>query len=151
MKLIASKEYILFLFLILLSYFLVLAPTPIVAQDQSRPEKHKKDDDLIRCPVHLVLVTVVVRDGNGKEVTDLRKDDFTVHEDGAKKVIDFWHRRETSTSRESSIRYEIGYYPVDELLDDSKRRIKVEVASRGKVKYKVQIIANEESGKGDRQ
>ena len=151
MKLSTSKKYILFMFQSFSLSLLVLAPLPVVAQNQSRPEKDKKDDDLILCPVHVVLVTVVVRDGDGKEVTDLRKDDFKVYEDGDEKVIDFWHRREVSANGESSIRYEIGYYPVDEKLDDSKRRINVEIAAKGKVKYKVQIVAKEESGKVERQ
>ena len=133
MKLSASKECILLLFLSFLPPLLVLAPKPIGAQNQSRSGKEKRDDDLIVCPVHVAFVTVIVRDGEGKEVRDLSKDGFKVYEGGAEKVIDFWHRREVSANGESSMRYEIGYYPADEKLDDSNRRIKVEAASMGRV------------------
>jgi len=119
------------------------APTSVGAQNQGKSERDKKDYDLILCPVHVVFVTVVVRDSEGKGVKALRKDDFKIFEGGKEQAIDFWQRREMSTKGESGPRYKIGYYPVDEHLDDNKRKIRVDVTSKGTARNKVGIVANE--------
>ncbi|HZD95788.1 MAG TPA: VWA domain-containing protein [Candidatus Sulfotelmatobacter sp.] len=57
-----------------------LAQTPA---QQPQNDKDKQGLYRLRVETQLVLVNVVVRDKQGKLVTDLKKDDFTILEDGA--------------------------------------------------------------------
>ncbi|HEX7332476.1 MAG TPA: VWA domain-containing protein [Pyrinomonadaceae bacterium] len=74
-----------------LNTFLVLVLTislltPIVAQEQQKPQPQKKDDVIIT-DTNLVQIDVVVTDKAGKQVTDLKPEDFEVSEDGKKRQL----------------------------------------------------------------
>lgn len=56
----------------------LLAQTPLPSPAQSKPG----DDDVVRVTTNLVQVDAVVTDKNGKQVTDLRPEDFEILEDG---------------------------------------------------------------------
>ena len=70
---------------ILLSFVLTISLlAPIAAQEP------KKQADVVRIDTNLVLIDVVVTDKAGKQVNDLRPEDFEVSEDGKKQqVTDF--------------------------------------------------------------
>ncbi|MFI5091836.1 MAG: VWA domain-containing protein [Candidatus Acidiferrales bacterium] len=57
---------------------------PQAAESQSQPEKPQT---LIRVTSELVLANVVVRDKKGNLIRDLKKEDFTLFEDGKKQEI----------------------------------------------------------------
>ncbi|HEU4390759.1 MAG TPA: VWA domain-containing protein, partial [Blastocatellia bacterium] len=59
-------------------------------QKNARPEKPPEkttDQDVVRISVTLVQVDAVVTDANGHPVTDLKREDFEVYEDGRKQSI----------------------------------------------------------------
>src|SRR5208283_820911 len=63
----------------------LLSPgAPLVAQDSGRPTTSQ---GLIRITTELVLVNVVARDKKGNVIKDLKKEDFTLFEDGKKQQI----------------------------------------------------------------
>ena len=70
---------------ILLAFVLttsLLAPT--AAQQQQPP---KPQEDVVRTDTNLVQIDVVVTDKNGKQVIDLKPEDFVVSEDGKKRLV----------------------------------------------------------------
>src|SRR5215207_3151916 len=62
----------------------ILVPT--LAQDPVKQDPVKQDDT-VRITTNLVQIDVVVTDKNGKQVTDLRPEDFEVSEQGKKKPL----------------------------------------------------------------
>lgn len=54
---------------------------------QTAAQDPVKKDDVIRVDTNLVQIDVVVTDKNGKQVTDLKPEDFEVSEDGKKRQI----------------------------------------------------------------
>src|SRR5579863_975011 len=65
---------------------------PLVAQDQSKPTQDQSTPvpspgGTIRVSTELVLVNVVARDKKGNPIRDLKKEDFTLYEDGKKQDI----------------------------------------------------------------
>ena len=72
----------------LLAFFLtVLLLAPIAAQQQPQQQQPPKRDDVISTVTNLVQIDVVVTDKAGKQVTDLRPEDFEVSEDGKKRQL----------------------------------------------------------------
>lgn len=83
--------------LIVLSMFL----SPVAAQQQQRPDTPQQtppqrqqqnaptnnDDDVVRITTNLVQVDAVVTDRDGKQVTDLRADEFEIREDNRPQPI----------------------------------------------------------------
>src|SRR5664280_2516888 len=63
-----------------LALALVLTPAPQAVQPQPA-------DNVIRITVNLVQVDAVVMDSKDKPVTDLRKEDFVILQDGKPQVI----------------------------------------------------------------
>jgi VWFA-related protein len=59
---------------------------PIAAQEPPKQEPAKQDDT-VRITTNLVQIDVVVTDKNGKQVTDLKPEDFEISEDGKKKPV----------------------------------------------------------------
>src|SRR5215472_13343632 len=57
------------------------------AQQQPQNDKEKPGAYKFRVESELVLVNVVARDKQGKPITDLKQDDFTVLEDGKPQKI----------------------------------------------------------------
>src|ERR1044072_1694767 len=52
---------------------------------QTTPQKDK--DEVVRISVTLVQIDAVVTDGKGRQVTDLKAEDFEVYEDGRRQHI----------------------------------------------------------------
>jgi VWFA-related protein len=75
----------------LLSALLIFSPlSPVVAQNPATsPEKQDKSaqEDVVRVTSNLVQIDVVVTDKEGKQVTDLRPDDFEISEDGKRQQV----------------------------------------------------------------
>jgi VWFA-related protein len=57
---------------------------PLVAQDSGRPTTSQ---GVIRITTELVLVNIVARDKKGNVIKDLKKEDFTLYEDGKKQDV----------------------------------------------------------------
>ncbi|MBA2340958.1 MAG: VWA domain-containing protein [Pyrinomonadaceae bacterium] len=84
---------------IALAHLLVLSLSlsSIVAQQQQRPPApppqqqnvppNNNDDDVVRISTNLVQVDAVVTDRDGKQVTDLRADEFEIREDNRPQTI----------------------------------------------------------------
>jgi VWFA-related protein len=71
--------------LLLINSTLGQTPQPVTQQNSSR-----EDDAVVRITTNLVQVDVVVTDKNGKQVTDLKPEDFELREDGrSQKVTNF--------------------------------------------------------------
>src|ERR1051325_2089237 len=70
----------------LLAFVLTISPlAPTAAQQQQQPPKQQ--GDVVRTDINLVQIDVVVTDKAGKQVTDLKPEDFEVSEDGKKRQI----------------------------------------------------------------
>src|SRR5262245_13264961 len=81
------QQMISFALIMALAFPLAAAQTPA---QQPQNEKDKQGIYRLRVETELVLVNVVVRDKQGKPVTDLKQDDFTILEDGkAQKISSF--------------------------------------------------------------
>ncbi|HZB26271.1 MAG TPA: VWA domain-containing protein [Vicinamibacterales bacterium] len=59
------------------------APAPTAAPETQTP----RSDQVIRSRVDLVTTDVIVRDGSGQFVADLKKEDFEVYEDGVQQEL----------------------------------------------------------------
>jgi VWFA-related protein len=70
----------------LLAFVLTISPlVPTAAQQQQQPPKQQ--GDVLRTDINLVQLDVVVTDKSGKQVTDLKPEDFELSEDGKKRQI----------------------------------------------------------------
>jgi hypothetical protein len=127
-----------FIALVLLPFIFVLAPLPSLAQNQSKADQDKKPDDLIICRVFVVVLEVTVRDRKNKDVADLGHEDFRIYEDGKKRMIGSFQRQGISVNGQAVTLYKIGFYPIKENLDNKLRKIKIQVQTKSKMKYRVQ-------------
>src|SRR4051794_6145226 len=79
-----------FLSLIVLSFSIQSS-----SQSRNPPQedsKIKNDDQVIICRVFEAVVSIDVRDRQGKEITDLTKNDFIIYEDGVNQELYYWKR-----------------------------------------------------------
>jgi VWFA-related protein len=75
-------------FLVALLMFLLSSTIAGQAQSPSpSPQQQQGSDDVVTVTTNLVQVDVVVLDKNGRQVTDLRPEDFEVQEDGKRQPI----------------------------------------------------------------
>lgn len=74
------------------------APTPLEKGNQGRDAKSSSvkqedelaEDDVVRVETNLVTVPVAVMDRGGKSITDLRREDFRVYENGVEQQVAFF-------------------------------------------------------------
>jgi hypothetical protein len=111
------------------------------AQSQEQPldSKTKTEDKASSCFVYVAMVNVEVTDRQGKEVTDLRKDDFIIYENGVKQEMCYWKRNVGSDRATDQSMYEVGYYPTNFRFKDEWRKIRVLLRSKDQRKLKVQF------------
>ncbi len=69
---------------------------PIAAQQQKQPPKQQQED-VVKIDTNLVQIDVVVTDKVGRQVTDLKPEDFEVSEDGKKQQVTHFSYIATST------------------------------------------------------
>jgi len=64
----------------------------VTAQQQEKQQTKKPgdEDDIIKVNANLVNLDVTVKDKKGKAVTDLKAEDFTISENGARQTIEFF-------------------------------------------------------------
>lgn len=67
---------------------LLLASNGFAQSDKQKPIQ--SDDEPIKLHTTLVQVPVVVKEKGGRYLTDLRKDDFSIYEDGARQTIEYF-------------------------------------------------------------
>lgn len=72
----------------------LIAASNIFAQSEKQ-KAVQGDDEPIKLHTTLVQVPVVVKEKGGRYLTDLRKDDFTLYEDGARQTIEYFGTTET--------------------------------------------------------
>lgn len=63
----------------------LLAPTP--GQTEKRAQESNEEDSIVRINTSLVQIDVVVTDKNGRQVTDLKPEDFEILENGKRQTI----------------------------------------------------------------
>jgi hypothetical protein len=125
-----------------MSLVFLMHSTQSFAQSQKHPtadSNTKNEDQAINsCYAYVAMVQVEVRNQLGKEIVDLRKDDFIIYEDGVRQEICFFRRNEGSGKQTQQAMYEVGYYPMNDLFEGEFRKIRVLVRSKGKSKLRVQ-------------
>jgi VWFA-related protein len=84
----------------LITSALLLAALPVQTQDKKQPAS--AEQDVIKVTSNLVNLDVIVRDKNGKAITDLKPEDFTVSENGVPQKIEFFDSTLTSNSNEAA-------------------------------------------------
>jgi hypothetical protein len=110
------------------------SPNPST-RDNSRKDK----TEIIACRFYVRMVRVKVRDREGKEVSELTKDDFIVYEDGMEQPIVKWTREDGNSDKEGiQPGYEMAYYSLKYPFDGRYRKIHVEVVQRRKGKVRVE-------------
>ena len=67
--------------------FVVAAFTSVTAQQPTPSPAPPPQDEVIRVTTNLVQADVIVTDKSGRQVTDLRPEDFEVLEDGKKQTL----------------------------------------------------------------
>lgn len=70
-----------------LAEFATQEKAPEKEQDKKSEQEQKKDEEVVRISVTLVQIDAVVTDPKGKQVTDLKADDFELYEDSRKQRI----------------------------------------------------------------
>src|SRR5258705_13554623 len=60
------------------------------AQAQPQKSKEAQKDDAITLKTHLVTLDVIVKDDKGKYITDMKREDFTVLENGVRQTTEFF-------------------------------------------------------------
>jgi VWFA-related protein len=76
---------------------LVLLPALLALMPIARPQA-PPDQVLIQAGTHIVLLNVIAKDKHGKSVGDLKRDDFTVRDNGQERTITLFAREETGES-----------------------------------------------------
>jgi hypothetical protein len=100
--------------------------------------KTKADEHVIKC-FQSYIVQVDVRDQRGRPVSDLRKDDFIVYEDGVRQELVLWKRNEGADVTTHKSMYEAGYYPMNSRFAGQFRKIRVAVRTKGNGRLKVEF------------
>jgi VWFA-related protein len=75
-------------------------PPPAVQAPNGSPD--------LRFAVRLIQVTVVAEDGDGKPVTDLKKEDFTLRDQGQQQIVSFFAQQNTPASAQFTSTASIG-------------------------------------------
>jgi len=60
------------------------------AQAQKSKDAQKSQDDAIKLKTNLTALDVIVKDGKGRYITDLRSEDFTIFENGVRQTVNFF-------------------------------------------------------------
>jgi VWFA-related protein len=82
---------------------------PIAAQEPSKQDPKQdpaKQGDIVRIDTNLVQLDVVVTDKNGKQVMDLKPEDFEVSEEGKKRVVTHFSYISTGTPTIETVNFE---------------------------------------------
>src|SRR5215217_1158400 len=67
--------------------FVIAAFTSVTAQQPSPSPVPPAQDEVVRVTTNLVQADVIVTDKSGRQVTDLRPEDFEVLEDGKRQTL----------------------------------------------------------------
>src|SRR3989449_7216454 len=79
---------------LLVTWAVFLAAIPLHSQDKK--QTRSDDQDVIKVTSNLVSLDVIVKDKKGKDITDLKAEDFTVSENGVPQKIEFFDSTLTS-------------------------------------------------------
>ena len=73
-----------------LTFALVFQILPSLAQEMQQQDKQKQDDEPVKLRATLVQVPVIVKDEGERYLTDLKKEDFKLYENGRLQEITFF-------------------------------------------------------------
>lgn len=86
------KLFLLLSILVVTGLLTSLAPTTKAQSNQPTPTPPPvKDDEIIRVNTELVTLTATVTDKNGRYRADLKKEDFTVYENGTEQKLEYFN------------------------------------------------------------
>lgn len=88
------KLFVLLMILALTGLVVKLSPVSKAQSSQPTPTPKPsptKDDEIIRVNTELVTLTATVTDKNGRYRADLKKEDFTVYENGAEQKLEYFN------------------------------------------------------------
>ena len=140
MKIRDSLHYAIIDNLVILTVISLSYPSFAQSQNQASVDNTKNEEQIIRCfQEYIAMVKVEVTGQDGKEVADLRKDDFIIYEDGVKQELIFWKRNAGSDRQADQAMYEAGYYPTKFRFRGEWRKIRVLVRVKDQRKLKVQF------------
>jgi hypothetical protein len=109
----------------------MIAVLPSFAQSTVKKREGKKENPVIVCDhTCIAIIYVKVTDKNGKEVTSLRHDNFSIYEDGVIQQTDSMWRNDNYKAECKPARYQLSYVPVNESFDGKYRKIKVIVKTK---------------------
>lgn len=69
---------------------LAVSSLPAEAQSQKSKEGQKSQDETVKLKANLTAVDVMVKDGKGKYITDLKSEDFTIFENDVRQTVGFF-------------------------------------------------------------
>jgi len=90
----------------------------------------------------MAVVRVEVTDRQGKEITDLTKNDFIIYEDGVREELQYWKRNVGTNRQPDESIYEAGYLPDTRHFRGEWRKIRIEVRKQDERKLKVRYSPN---------
>jgi len=88
---------------LLASSIICVSMMAILAQDKKQPRSGSTEEDIVKVSSNLVNLDVIVKDRKGKAITDLKREDFTVTENGVPQNIEFFDS--TLSSGDATGRY----------------------------------------------
>jgi hypothetical protein len=119
----------------------IAAFSSLVESLTQQTREGKKEDSIIVCDYTcLAIIYVKVIDRGGKEVLTLRREDFTIYEDGVRQEIESLLRNDNYIEECRQARYQLGYYPINENFDGKYRKITVTVQTKDGKKWKAQVF-----------
>src|SRR6266478_8677379 len=75
---------------LLLALGLCLSAVPAQSQDKRDQKKSADENEVIKVTSNLVNLDLIVKDKKGKIITDLKKEDFIINENGVQQDIQFF-------------------------------------------------------------
>lgn len=111
----------------------------IQAQSKLNSTRISPDPNLITCTTLQINIEVVVTDRKGKDITDLRHNNFVVYENKIKQEIVAWKKLEVNINRVPHIKHVLSYEPSNDLVDGTLRKIKVKITTIENRKVKVRL------------
>lgn len=81
---------------------LAVSSLPAQAQSQKSKEGQKSQDETIKLKANLTALDVMVKDGKGRYITDLKSEDFSIFENGVRQTVEFFDPPLIDGKRQSS-------------------------------------------------
>ena len=113
------------------SLLLLLIVTAPQSLGQNKPEEAEPQTPAIKVRTGLVLIPAVVTDAKGNRITDMKKEDFVVLEDGKRQAIQLFERRETKAEVAKPTATAAGVFTNTKALDEREPVCLLAIDSNG--------------------